>query len=177
MTSGAGSPLPRPPVEFTDRRGREIRLAELDGDGLDALEPMYRGYDPRDRAQGIPPATGAGVRRWLDGLAGALHVAALHEDRPVGHAFLAPEPEGRSTELAIFVDGFYQNAGIGTRLMEALLGLGAERGVRRVWLVVQRSNGPAVRLYRKTGFEVTDAGRAELEMERALEPETETPED
>ena len=187
MTDAPAASPPRLPTEFPDRREREIRLTELDGEELDALEPMYRGYDPRDRAQGIPPATPVGVRRWLDGLRGALHVAAVHGDRPVGHAFLAPEPGpdadpaagveggagadgGRSAELAIFVDGPYQDAGIGTRLMEALLGLGARRGIRRVWLVVQRSNGPAVRLYRKTGFEITDAGRAELEMERELEP-------
>lgn len=158
-----------PPVTFTDRRGREIRLVERAGGELEALEPMYRAYDPRDRAQGIPPATPAGVRRWLEGLREALHVVALHDERPVGHTFLAPEPgPDRSAELAIFVDRAYQNAGIGTRLMETLLGLGAARGVRRVWLVVQRSNGPAVRLYRKTGFEITAGGRAELEMEREL---------
>ena len=200
MTAAPAASPPRLPEEFFDRREREIRLTELDGEKLGMLEPMYRGYDPRDRAQGIPPATPAGVRRWLDGLRDALHVAALHGDRPVGHAFLAPEPaggadspggggggtrsddgagavggtgadRGRSAELAIFVDGPYQEAGIGTRLMEALLGLGARRGIRRVWLVVQRANGPAVRLYRKTGFEITDAGRAELEMARELEPE------
>lgn len=130
---------------------------------------MYGGYPARDRAQGIPPATPAGVRRWLDGLGDALHVAAHHGDRPVGHAFLAPEPDGRTAELAVFVDSPYQDAGIGTRLMEALLELGARGGIRRVWLVVQRANGPAVRLYRKTGFRVVDAGRAELEMERELE--------
>lgn len=162
--------FPEPPVRFTDREGRTIRVVERPGDRLEDLETMYRGYDPRDRAQGIPPATAAGVRRWLDQVADALHVVALHEDRPVGHAFLAPEPDAEATaELAIFVDGPYQEAGIGTRLMEALLGLGAVRGVRRVWLVVQRSNGPAVRLYRKTGFEVTFGGRAELEMERTLD--------
>lgn len=166
---GAPAPASRPPDRFTDRRGREIRLVELASDELDVLEPMYDAYDPRDRAQGIPPATPAGVRRWLDGLGEALHVAALHGDRAVGHAFLASGPDGRSAELAIFVDGPYQDAGIGTRLMEALLGLGAHRGIRRVWLVVQRANGPAVRLYRKTGFRVVDAGRAELEMERELE--------
>lgn len=164
--------LPEPPVRFGDRQEREIRLVDATGDLADvrdALERMYIGYDPRDRAQGIPPATVPGVRRWLDGLAGALHVVALHGDRPVGHAFLAPEPEeGRSAELAIFVDRPYQDAGIGTRLMEALLGLGSAHGVERVWLVVQRSNGPAVRLYRKMEFEITRAGRAELEMEREL---------
>lgn len=165
----AGDGFPEPPVRFTDRENRAIRVVERPGDQLDDLETMYRDYDPRDRAQGIPPATAAGIRRWLDQVSDALHVVALHEDRPVGHAFLAPEPDAEATaELAIFVDGPYQEAGIGTRLMETLLGLGASRGIRRVWLVVQRSNGPAVRLYRKTGFEVLSGARAELEMEREL---------
>lgn len=158
-----------PPVCFGDRTGRSIRIVARDGDRADELTGLYRGYDPRDRAQGIPPATEEGVRRWLDGLRDAIHVVALHEDRPVGHAFLAPDPGREATaELAVFVAGAYQDAGIGTRLMRALLGRALAEGIRRIWLVVQRSNGPAVRLYRKMGFEVTEAGRGELEMERVL---------
>jgi len=156
-------------VRFRDRAGRSIRIVARDGRRVDELTEMYRDYDPRDRAQGIPPATEAGVRRWLDGLRDAIHVVALHEDRPVGHAFLAPEPGSEETaELAIFVAGAYQDAGIGTRLMRGLLGRALAEGIRRIWLVVQRSNGPAVRLYRKMGFEVIQAGRGELEMERGL---------
>lgn len=165
----AGAPPLEPPVRFRDRAGRSLRIVARDGPLVDELTEMYRDYDPRDRAQGIPPATEEGVRRWLDGLRDAIHVVALHEDRPVGHAFLAPEPgSGDVAELAIFVAGTYQDAGIGTRLMRALLGRALVEGIRRIWLVVQRSNGPAVRLYRKMGFEVTQAGRGELEMERGV---------
>lgn len=170
--SAGGRPAdsyPKPPIVFTDRKGREVRLAARSGDELEELVGMYRDYDPRDRAQGIPPTTVEGIRRWLGGLTGAYHVVALHEARPVGHAFLAPE-SADTAELAIFVARSYQNAGIGTRLMKALLGLGATRGVRRVWLLVQRSNAPAVRLYRKVGFETVRSARCELEMERELEP-------
>jgi GNAT superfamily N-acetyltransferase len=71
-------------------------------------------------------------------------------------------------ELAIFVVGPYQHAGIGTELLKTLLGAGRERGVSRVWLTVERWNEPAVALYRSVGFETSDAEVFELEMSLRL---------
>jgi len=71
-------------------------------------------------------------------------------------------------ELAIFVVRSYQHAGIGTELLETLLGEGCERGVDRVWLTVERWNEPAVALYRSVGFETSDAEAFELEMSLRL---------
>ncbi|PSP85886.1 hypothetical protein BRC83_01995 [Halobacteriales archaeon QS_1_68_17] len=53
---------------------------------------------------------------------------------------------------------------IGTVLLEQLLGLAAETGVERVWLTVERWNEPAIALYEKVGFEVSDAQSFEMEM-------------
>lgn len=43
--------------------------------------------------------------------------------------------------------------GIGSQLLDALLGLCQQRGFHRVWLEVRVSNQPALRLYQKFGFE------------------------
>lgn len=164
-------PFAPPPQTVDDREGREIaieRLGERRGDGAterEALAGMYETFDPADRAQGIPPAGPEAVRDWLSGLAGsdAVNVVAWHDDRVAGHAMLVPDGDG-GVELAIFVHQDYQGAGIGGRLIRALLGAGAEAGLERVWLTVERWNRAAIGLYRDVGFETTSAGSFDLEM-------------
>lgn len=153
-----------PPAEFTDHTDREIRIRAYDG-GIDSLVEMYVDFDPADRAQGIPPTTEVEIRRWLTRILQpeSVNTIALHEDRVVGHATLVPDDEG-AYELAIFVHHHYQEAGIGTQLIGALLAQGREAGVELVWLTVEPWNEPAIKLYRKIGFETTSQDGFELEM-------------
>ena len=159
-------PFETPPLSFEDREGREIELRPYDGsDGeFESLVAMYVAFDPADRAQGIPPGTEARIRSWLDGLVekDGLNVIAWDDDTVAGHATLVPD-DG-THELAIFVLQAYQEAGIGTRLMRGLLGYGADNGVDRVWLSVERWNKPAIGLYEKLGFEVSGSESFEMEM-------------
>jgi ribosomal protein S18 acetylase RimI-like enzyme len=94
-------------------------------------------------------------------------VLAWHGDRVVGQASLVADRDG-THELAIFLDGDYQGAGIGTRLTETLLSHGRERGVNDVWLLVERDNTPAIRLYREVGFVVTEDDGYDLEMSLSM---------
>lgn len=187
-------PYEPPPRAFTDAEGRAIRIEAYDHTdaALEALVEMYVAFDREDSAQGIPPATEPDVREWVGRILSdechnviAWHVAddgggnaaggsdeepGTSDERPgraVGHATLVPDREG-ACELAIFVLNEYQGAGIGTRITEALLGLGRERGVDRVWLTVERWNEAAIQLYEKMGFEKTDTGSFELEMAARL---------
>jgi ribosomal protein S18 acetylase RimI-like enzyme len=156
-------PFPAPPLSFTDAEGRPIDIERYDDD-FEGLMAMYETFDPDDRAQGLPPSRPADIHEWLDLLvAEGLNVLATHDDRVVGHATLVPDDQG-GHELAIFVVQAYQNATIGSRLIATLLGAGAEDGVERVWLSVERWNNPARRLYEKVGFERCDGGGFELEM-------------
>ncbi|MFB6090196.1 MAG: N-acetyltransferase family protein [Halobellus sp.] len=159
-------PFEGPPRTFEDREGRRIEIRAYDGsDGeYEALASMYDAFDPADRAQGIPPSEERRVREWLDNILSGdcLNVIAWDGDDAAGHATLVPD--GDAYELAIFVLQKYQEAGIGTRLMKTLLGYGAEQGVEKVWLTVERWNSAAVGLYRKIGFEVSDSESFELEM-------------
>ena len=166
-------PYDPPPRSFEDREGREFRVhAYGEGpaeDETEALVEMYVAFDPEDRAQGIPPTGEDRVRGWLENILApdCVNVVAWHDGDAIGHATLVPDGED-AYELAIFVLAAYQNAGVGTRLIEALLGAGREEGIDRVWLTVERWNTPAVNLYRKVGFESAESGSFEMEMAARL---------
>jgi ribosomal protein S18 acetylase RimI-like enzyme len=161
--------FPAPPESFQDAAGRSIDVRAY-GDGpiedeREALIAMYRNFDSTDRAQGLPPTRESAIGDWLDLLldGGCVNVLAWHDEFVAGHATLVPD-EREGYELAIFVHHQYQGAGIGSRLIRCLLGEGKRRGIERVWLTVERWNGPAVNLYRDVGFETTSSENFELEM-------------
>ena len=158
--------FPPPPIAFTDREDREIEIRPYEGDDAahEALVEMYDAFDPADRAQGIPPGGEKRIREWLDAILAddCYNVIAWCGDEAAGHATLVPD--GDAYELAIFVHQEYQRAGIGTHLIRGLLGHGQANGVRKVWLTVERWNRAAVSLYKKIGFETSDAESFELEM-------------
>ncbi|MFB6105142.1 MAG: GNAT family N-acetyltransferase [Halobacteriaceae archaeon] len=160
----SAGPFPTPPRTITDDAARTITFQAVDWDrDREALVSFYTAFDPADRAQGVPPIDETAIRAWLHNIEAGYDVAARHDDEIVGHATLVPD-DGDQYELAIFVASTYQNAGIGTALLETLLGLGQAEGVEYVWLSVERWNHAAVAVYECVGFETTDAGNFELEM-------------
>lgn len=73
--------------------------------------------------------------------------------RPTGYAIgrlVADEME--LLRLAVHPEA--RRMGIGRALLQKLMGEGAERGARTVYLEVSRTNTPAVALYRDAGFRV-----------------------
>lgn len=177
----AGFPAPPRTVEDAEGASISIRAYDSDDNGDDdareALRTMYDEFDAEDRAQGIPPSRPSKLRNWLDRILDpeCLNVLAWDGDEVVGHATLVPENGLESPyELAIFVLQSHQGRGIGTALMESVLGYGAEQGVDKVWLTVERWNHAAVSLYKNIGFETTDAESFELEMAIRLRPEEAT---
>ncbi|GAB3023065.1 GNAT family N-acetyltransferase [Natronobiforma cellulositropha] len=172
-------PFPAPPATITDREGRPIEIRPLADGDREPLVDLYVRFDPVDRAQGIPPTGEERIRTWLEPiLADGKNVVACHDGAVVGHATLVPDVEDPAAvddprevawELAIFVLQAYQRAGIGTRLLEHLLGHAGEQGIDRVWLTVERWNAPAIALYERVGFEVCGAESFEQEMSIRLE--------
>jgi len=159
-------PFPTPPTTVDDREGRPITIRRYDSEtDRTALAAMYDAFDPADRAQGIPPTGEKRIADWLDSITGeeTVNAVAVHGDDVVGHATLVPDSD-ETAELAIFVLQAYQGAGIGTHLVETLLGAGEAAGVERVWLTVERWNKPAISLYEKVGFEPSDTESFEHEM-------------
>jgi len=163
----SAGPFPEPPTTFADCEGRSITVRRYDETAdRDALEAMYAAFDPADRAQGIPPTGEKRIADWLDAITGpeTVNVVAVHDDEVVGHATLVPDEPVATAELAIFVLQAYQGAGIGTTLVETLLGAGRAAGIERVWLSVERWNDPAISLYEKVGFVTSDTESFEHEM-------------
>ncbi|WP_247002791.1 GNAT family N-acetyltransferase [Halosolutus gelatinilyticus] len=175
-------PFQSPPTSFEDGDDRPIVLEAVDGfdgDVLDDVVEMYDQFDPTDRAQGIPPTGEERIRNWLEAIGGdSINVVARHDGDVIAHAMLVPDTDDPSAieerrdvewELAIFVLQTYQRAGIGTVLLENLLGRASDLGIERVWLTVERWNNPAIALYKRVGFETTGAESFEQEMAIVLD--------
>jgi ribosomal protein S18 acetylase RimI-like enzyme len=173
----AVGPFPSPPATFEDREGRTITVHRYDPDrDHESLVAMYVAFDSADRAQGIPPTSEDRIVEWLDSITGetTVNVVATHDGDVVGHATLVPDDRPGSAELAIFVLQAYQGAGIGTRLLESLLGAGAEAGFDQVWLTVERWNDPAIGLYENVGFRAVDTESFEHRMSLRLADQTDS---
>ncbi|MFA9425739.1 GNAT family N-acetyltransferase [Natronorubrum sp. A-ect3] len=174
-------PFPSPTTVLEDREERPIEIsAEADfGEALEDVVEMYDQFDPTDRAQGIPPTGKSRIRNWLETIADeSVNVVARHGEDVVAHATLVPDTDDPESiadkgdiewELAIFVLQDYQRAGIGTKLLEHLLGHASDSGIERVWLTVERWNNPAIALYERVGFESTGTESFEQEMAIRLE--------
>jgi ribosomal protein S18 acetylase RimI-like enzyme len=157
--------FPRPPRTITDREARDIDIRVAEPSDRDALVDMYTEFNPADRAQGIPPVKEYAIDNWLDTVLAedCRNVIAWDGDDAVGHAMLVPDNED-AYELAIFVLGSHQSAGIGTELLKTLLGHAQREDIETLWLTVERWNEPAIALYEKVGFEVCSAESFEIEM-------------
>lgn len=167
--AATGTRFPAPPLSFSDKRDREIdvRAVEEETEDEAPLVEMYAAYTDADRAQGIPPRRDEAVADWVRGLlSDGLNLVAFHGDRAVGHAALLPYED--DAELIIFVHPDYHHAGIGSRLIRALLGHGERAGITDVWLSVERDNHVAMNLYRSVGFQTRKRDRTEHEMELSL---------
>lgn len=168
MSDDAGRATPPSPVTSQDRDGgafviRGFRPA-FDHDGLLS---MYRRFEPKRAAQGLPPEGEQGIRRWLDHvLPQGWHFVVEIGGAIMGHLMMIPMAGG-DIELANFLDRTVRNRGIGTELNRFGLAVAARHGFRRVWLCVEPRNRAAIRSYEKAGFRTIERTmfQPELEME------------
>jgi diamine N-acetyltransferase len=157
------------PAAFIDKEGRPFTVRRLVPDDRLALEAMYRSFEPKRGAQGLPPQEG-GIARWLDGvLATGQHLGVIVDGELLGHVMILPMREGRG-ELANFLHQSIRNRGIGTHINRVALEVAREQGLNRVWLCVEPFNRAAVRSYEKAGFRrlVGTLWAPEIEMEAEL---------
>lgn len=156
-----------PPAEFVDSDNRTVEIRAFDGSETEfnAVVEMYAAFDVSDRVQGIPPKEESGIRGWLENILtdDCLNAVAWDGSTAAGHSMLVPDNNG-DHEIAVFILGPYQNAGIGTQLTKRLLGYGAANGITEVYLHVERWNHPAIALYENVGFKKTNAESFDLEM-------------
>lgn len=159
------------PVTLTDKLGEPFLLRPFRESDRRALGVMYDEFEPKRVAQGLPPEDAQQRARWLDSVLGAGHHLVVETGgRVVGHGMLLPFQE-HDAELANFLHQETRDRGIGTALNRALLELGRELGVHRVWLSVEPFNRRAIRSYEKVGFQRRPMSpwTPEVEMEVFLE--------
>lgn len=163
---------PERPLTLADKGANTFTIRPYDARDRQAVEAMYEAFEPKRCAQGLPPLDPTQRSRWLDRiLADGWHVVVEVGGAVVGHGMLIPF-DGDVAELANFLHQDVRNRGIGTELNRALLDVGRERGVRRVWLSVEPTNRRAMRSYEKVGFRrrVVSGFSPEVEMEVHLTP-------
>lgn len=159
------------PLTLTDRLGGEYVARHFEPGDRPELEKMYQDFEPKRRAQGLPPAGTDQVARWLDRiLAGGIHLIVEVDGELRGHIMLIPLSDG-VMELANFLHQSVRGRGIGTALNLIIVEEARAHGVRRVWLSVEPSNRAALRSYRSAGFQLLPGSEwaQEVEMELVLE--------
>lgn len=160
------------PRDLADKTGRPFRVRVFTPADRGPLEEMYRAFDPKRGAQGLPPGDGESIHRWLDlVLRNGTHVLVEIGGEILGHLMVIPM-NTETSELANFLHQAIRNRGIGTALNRIALEIARADGRRRVWLSVEPSNRIAIRSYEKAGFRRTTASlwAPEVEMEVQLEP-------
>lgn len=82
-------------------------------------------------------------------------VAAVCEGRVVGFVsavhYVHPDKAAELWINEVGVAEAYQNRGVGRRMMEAMLSLGRELGCVNAWVLTDRANAAAMRLYAAAG--------------------------
>ncbi len=138
-------------------------------DGL-GLKLMYDCFNPKAVAQGLPPQEPDQCRIWVENLlCRAENLLAWQDERVVGHCALIPDACRNDAEYIIFVDKPYRNLGLGTALTRRALDRAGALGLKLIWLSVAVTNFPAVRLYRKFGFQFVDREGLDRTMHLKLE--------
>jgi RimJ/RimL family protein N-acetyltransferase len=151
-------------VEVRTRSGRTLEVCACGVDDLGALVEMYKSFEPKRVAQGLPPPDGPRITHWLKGLEGkAWALVARDGPKVIGHTVLCPIRAG-SVEFAVFVHQDYRQDGLGTVLSHLTLYWASRLGFPQVFLTTEFSNFPALRLFRKLGFQVTSRFADECEM-------------
>jgi ribosomal protein S18 acetylase RimI-like enzyme len=95
------------------------------------------------------------VRRYQEYARTGLSLGAYDGERLIGIALTEPRSwNGTLWVWEFYIDTPYRGRGIGRRLMEGVVAIARQRGFRAVGLETQNTNVPAIRFYRKLGFEI-----------------------
>lgn len=147
---------PRCP-RFVDSEGSRWTLRPVQEGDAERLVALYDAFGPDDRAQGIPPAVDHRLQSWIEDLLEEGHnIVAEGKDRLVGHVVYTPVDADRP-ELAVFVHPSFHNRGLGTELCKHAAAAAVADGCEALELFVERTNRPAVAVYRRIGFEPVES--------------------
>jgi ribosomal protein S18 acetylase RimI-like enzyme len=146
-----------------------IRFYQDDEKDFPSLAAMYRGFEPKEWSQGLPPRLEQKREEWLRYVVDkGINLLAIMERDLVGHAALFEIERGSEYEYLIFVHQDYQDRGIGTALSLAMRDLAQEMECSKIWLTVGAINRKAIHVYEKVGFCIVGPRDVECVMMLAL---------
>jgi GNAT superfamily N-acetyltransferase len=156
------------PIEIQTRAGRALQVREYASDDLPLLLEMYKGFEPKRVAQGIPPSDVPRIAQWLERLQRKSRALLVWDGpRAVAHAILCPISEA-AVEFTVFVHQDCRRVGLGTALTRLAVAFAERCGFAEVFLTTELSNLAALRIYRHVGFQVTSSFGDECEMKLVI---------
>jgi GNAT superfamily N-acetyltransferase len=168
MTSSAEILFKSVPVQTHKRRELEVRSFAREDFG--ALVQMYKAFEPKRVAQGLPPPDVPRIAHWLDRLEQKSYaLLAWGGSKVVAHTILCPM-HGGAVEFTIFVHQDYREEGLGTVISRHTLRWAQDMGFSQAYLTTEISNFRALRLFRKLGFQTTSSYGDEVEMKMEMSP-------
>lgn len=163
------------PVEwettFRAKNGKLLQFRPEKAGDTEMLWAMFSTLSEATVSNLIPPFTRQRIEGWTSNIDynNIVTIVAVIDDkeeqRLVASASLKFQPEevfNHKAELGIAVHDNYQNLGIGTALLNHILGIARKRGLKKVYLTVNAKNTKAIALYKKAGFEVEGTLRNEM---------------
>ena len=86
----------------------------------------------------------------------------------VGIGRLIIDPDGSEGEFAVVVGDPWQNLGLGTKLTDMIIGVASDKGLSRIWGLIQSDNERMKRICRNMGFQVELVDPATVKATLAL---------
>lgn len=155
-------------TEVRTDKGRTLSVRAYALEDFQGLVEMYKTFEPKRVAQGLPPPDVARIARWLDELQGkTAALIALAGERIVAHTVVCPI-SARKVEFCVFVHQDFREEGLGTAISQLTMDWAAAMDGEEVYLTTELSNFPALALFRKLGFQVTSSSGDECEMKLAI---------
>lgn len=162
MTTGAEFDFKS--VAINTRKHRDLDVRAFQRPDFGPLVQMYKCFEPKRVAQGLPPPDVPRIAQWLDRLQQkSWALLAWDGDQVVAHTILCPMPAD-AVEFTVFVHQTYREEGLGTLISRHALVWAEKMGFKRVYLTTETSNFRALRLFRKLGFRTTSSYGDEVEM-------------
>jgi len=152
---------------FADRVGRRLRICRLGQRDLEPLCAMYRSFGPDQRSFGLPPRRPEQVGAWLETLFHRdVQLIAKAGARVVAHAAWVRDTPRRA-EVLVFVHPDFQGAGLGRKMLAAVIVLARFMAVRSLWAEVENRNVPMIHVNGALGFHTVarHLGSREMEIE------------
>lgn len=151
-----------------NQAAQTFELARFTPGDFAALAKMYRDFDPKGAALGLPPRNDPIV--WLESLTPFPNFVVKDKGRVIGHGVLCIE-DGAG-ETAVFVHQDWRGRGIGKMLLLELIEEGRRLGLRRVWGMAAPDNFVMLRLAETLGFEPgRDLGVFHLDLKKTASEE------